>query len=160
MLLVANAVRISLFPPSTILIGELANTFVNELIVKAGHGKVYWYEPDTTLCHIIQEAENYAKRNDLGIWKDNKGDDEKEDEEEQEEAEEDEVVDEKQEEKQEEIIEEQEDLGYVCDYNFYNCDDFLTHAEAQEVFEYCGGVENDVHVLDRDKDSVACESLS
>jgi len=47
----------------------------------------------------------------------------------------------------------------VCSYNAYNCSDFSTHAEAQEVYEFCGGVNNDIHQLDRDKDGLACESL-
>jgi len=47
----------------------------------------------------------------------------------------------------------------ICSYDAYNCSDFSTQAEAQEVFEYCGGVTNDVHRLDRDKDGLACESL-
>ena len=50
-------------------------------------------------------------------------------------------------------------LNYTCSYNAYNCDDFSTHAEAQRVYEYCGGVSNDVHQLDRDKDGSACETL-
>ena len=48
---------------------------------------------------------------------------------------------------------------YECNYNSYNCDDFSTHAEAQRVYEYCGGVNDDVHGLDRDKDGSACETL-
>jgi len=53
-----------------------------------------------------------------------------------------------------------EDLGYVCDSNTYNCPDFSSHAEAQRVFELCGGLDNDVHRLDGDGDGVACEGLS
>lgn len=49
--------------------------------------------------------------------------------------------------------------SYVCTANVYNCSDFSTHAEAQAVFEACGGVQKDVHRLDSDKDGVACESL-
>ncbi len=49
--------------------------------------------------------------------------------------------------------------SYVCSYNTYNCPDFATHAEAQEVFEACGGTSNDVHRLDQDKDGLACETL-
>ena len=49
--------------------------------------------------------------------------------------------------------------NYECSYNAYNCSDFFTHAEAQAVYELCGGVSNDVHRLDRDKDGLACESL-
>ena len=48
---------------------------------------------------------------------------------------------------------------YVCDSNFYNCGDFSTPVEAQEIFEYCGGIDNDIHRLDGDKDGIACESL-
>jgi len=44
-------------------------------------------------------------------------------------------------------------------YNAYNCEDFSTHAEAQAVFNACGGVSNDIHQLDRDKDGLACETL-
>jgi len=49
--------------------------------------------------------------------------------------------------------------NYECSYNAYNCTDFYTHAEAQSIYEACGGVNNDVHRLDRDKDGLACESL-
>ena len=49
---------------------------------------------------------------------------------------------------------------YDCSGNKYNCTDFKTHAEAQAVFDYCGGVKNDIHKLDgSDKDGLACESL-
>ncbi|MBW2989124.1 excalibur calcium-binding domain-containing protein [Candidatus Woesearchaeota archaeon] len=48
---------------------------------------------------------------------------------------------------------------YACNYNAYNCDDFILHAQAQEVYEGCGGASNDVHRLDRDKDGLACETL-
>jgi len=115
-------------------------TFVNELMVKEGYAIAYWYKPDITLCPIIQEAEDYAKEHELGIW-------------EREEEEQESEVEEEPEEEQEEPSQ------YVCDSNFYNCDDFLTHAQAQEVFEYCGGPSNDIHRLDGDDDGVACESL-
>lgn len=49
--------------------------------------------------------------------------------------------------------------GYSCSANTYNCTDFSTHAEAQSVYEMCGGVSNDIHRLDQDKDGDACESL-
>ncbi len=39
----------------------------------------------------------------------------------------------------------------------YNCDDFKTQEEAQEILDDCGT--NDVHALDRDKDGIACEDL-
>ena len=49
--------------------------------------------------------------------------------------------------------------GYSCSANTYNCPDFSTHAEAQSIYEMCGGVSNDIHRLDQDKDGEACESL-
>ena len=42
-----------------------------------------------------------------------------------------------------------------CSYNIYNCSDFNSQEEAQQVFELC---EIDVHDLDRDDDGVACEN--
>lgn len=47
---------------------------------------------------------------------------------------------------------------YICSYNAYNCSDFSTNSEAREAYEFCGGISNDVHDLDRDKDGLACES--
>ena len=49
--------------------------------------------------------------------------------------------------------------GTICSYDAYNCSSFSTHAEAQAVFEYCGGINNDIHRLDGDNDGIACESL-
>ncbi len=46
-----------------------------------------------------------------------------------------------------------------CTEQLYNCDNFTTQPEAQEVFDKCGGSGDDVHGLDGDKDGVACESL-
>lgn len=47
----------------------------------------------------------------------------------------------------------------VCSRNAYNCTDFKTKKEAQEVYDQCGGVGNDVHKLDKNKDGTACDSL-
>jgi|GEM_PF-1173651 len=49
--------------------------------------------------------------------------------------------------------------SYTCSSNKYNCSDFSTHAEAQSVFDQCGGADNDIHKLDNNKDGEACESL-
>lgn len=49
--------------------------------------------------------------------------------------------------------------SYTCSSNKYNCSDFSTQAQAQSVFDQCGGVDNDVHKLDNNKDGEACESL-
>lgn len=55
--------------------------------------------------------------------------------------------------------EEQSSTTYTCSSNKYNCTHFKTQAEAQEVFEMCGGADNDIHKLDNNKDGEACESL-
>jgi len=106
--------------------------FVNELIVRNGYAKAYLYKPDTTLCPEIQIAENIAKDLNRGIWAEN-------------EVEESNLPDSPE--------------DYICDSNFYNCVDFKTKAEAQDVFEVCGGLSNDIHRLDRDNDGLACETL-
>lgn len=47
-----------------------------------------------------------------------------------------------------------------CDSNKYNCSDFVTHTEAQSLFECCmQKLGSDIHKLDADKDGIACESL-
>ena len=46
-----------------------------------------------------------------------------------------------------------------CSSNSYNCGDFKTQEKAQEVFEECGGMDNDIHSLDRNNDGIVCESL-
>ena len=50
-------------------------------------------------------------------------------------------------------------VSIVCSTNTYNCTDFKTQKEAQKVYEECGGVQNDVHKLDKNKDGSACDSL-
>ena len=47
-----------------------------------------------------------------------------------------------------------EETSNDCSFDKYNCDDFTTQEEAQEVFEKCA---KDIHRLDRDKDRKACE---
>lgn len=47
--------------------------------------------------------------------------------------------------------------NYICSYNYYNCADFNSQEEAQQVMEYCGI--SDIHYLDGDNDGIACESL-
>ena len=108
----------------------LDDMFVNEKMVREGYAEAYWYYPDVTLCPKIQKAEDKAKEEELGIWK---------------------VED-------VEIIKES-DISYDCTSNIYNCGDFATHTKAQEDFEACGGVGNDIHRLDGDGDGIACESL-
>lgn len=65
---------------------------------------------------------------------------------------------------QESVIQRDEDgnaiYGAMCEENVYNCSDFATQPEAQEVYDTCNTPENrDRHGLDRDGDGVACQSL-
>lgn len=48
---------------------------------------------------------------------------------------------------------------FTCQTNTYNCADFSSKSEAQAVFEACGGPAYDTHLLDRDRDGLACEAL-
>jgi hypothetical protein len=50
-------------------------------------------------------------------------------------------------------------VTYQCGRNAYNCSDFRTSIEAQTVYLACGGLGNDVHGLDDDRDGLACERL-
>jgi hypothetical protein len=43
-----------------------------------------------------------------------------------------------------------------CRVNAYDCRDFTTQFEVQAVYWACGGRQNDVHRLDRDRDGWAC----
>lgn len=50
--------------------------------------------------------------------------------------------------------------GAMCEENVYNCSNFSTQPEAQEVFDTCNTPDNrDRHGLDRDGDGVACQAL-
>lgn len=42
--------------------------FVNQDMVEKGYAAAYEFNPDTTLCHKILDAEARAKDNALGIW--------------------------------------------------------------------------------------------
>jgi hypothetical protein len=46
---------------------------------------------------------------------------------------------------------------HQCWINTYDCGDFGTRSEAQALYMACGGRQNDVHRLDRDRDGWACE---
>jgi micrococcal nuclease len=52
-----------------------------------------------------------------------------------------------------------EPSSIICSRNAYNCTDFKTQEDAQKVYDQCGGVDNDVHKLDKNKDGTACDSL-
>lgn len=49
--------------------------------------------------------------------------------------------------------------SYICSYNAYNCSDFSSWYEANQVYNYCISIgAGDIHDLDRDNDG-ACDSL-
>ena len=55
---------------------------------------------------------------------------------------------------------EEDSVNEICSCDLdLDCGDFVTQEDAQACFEYCGGMENDVHDLDRNNDGVVCESL-
>jgi len=116
--------------------------FVNLELVKQGYAYATSFPPDVKHQADFSEAQSYARENNLGLWSACK---------------EDTAVNEKQ-----PIIEEETPIqtgNCECSSNTYNCTDFKTHAEAQALFECCGGTKNDIHRLDSDSDGLACESL-
>ena len=54
-----------------------------------------------------------------------------------------------------------DDLGEKeMEANLYNCEDFVTHQEAQACYQHCLDLgRGDVHYLDGDSDGIACEHL-
>ena len=50
-------------------------------------------------------------------------------------------------------------IGEECQKDKFNCANFSYQEDAQDLFEKCGGLENDIHRLDRDKDGLVCEAL-
>lgn len=114
--------------------------FVNEYLVRQGYATAVTYPPDVKYSALFREAEKEARENKRGLWKECKNV-----------GEEVEKVD-----QVEQVV---QGGNWDCSGNVYNCSDFSTQTEAQSAFEACGGVANDVHRLDSDKDGKVCESL-
>ena len=126
--------------------------FVNEALVRDGFASAATYPPDITYFSLFVDAERQAREDVVGLWGEcaregvsrvpgvsqvSRG----------------EINDQN-------YINKTEVAGnWECSSNTYNCTDFKTHAEAQAVFDSCGGISNDIHKLDSDGDGVACESL-
>ncbi len=138
--------------------------FVNEYLVKQGYAHARSYPPDVKYQEIFRQAEQYAREQRLGLWSgvcqqskspeqivgQTAGGTQRETEQSVDQA--------------GQTSPPQKDLSSIdkqieCSSNVYNCKDFATQAEAQAVFEHCGGSTNDIHRLDGDGDGVACESL-
>ena len=110
-------------------------THVNAWMVKNGYGYAYTKYPFSKQSQF-ESYEQQARDNKLGLWADG--------------------VCEKEEETQ---TTETNSSDYICSSNEYNCSDFDTYTEAKDVYEACGGVDNDVHRLDSDNDKKPCERL-
>ncbi len=117
--------------------------FVNDYLVRSGYAKVMTYPPDVKYNDKFLESEKYARENNLGLWsKCNNTTPIRSD-----------VV-------SPTPSSQGTQMGNInCASNSYNCTNFKTQAEAQKVFESCGGTSNDIHKLDRDGDGRVCESL-
>ena len=51
-------------------------------------------------------------------------------------------------------------FGATCEQNVYNCADFKTQPQAQEVYDTCHTSDNpDRHGMDKDGNGVACQDL-
>ncbi|MCG2692623.1 thermonuclease family protein [Candidatus Parcubacteria bacterium] len=120
---------------------RVGDLFVNDELVRQGYAYIYTYPPDVKYSEQFVQAQKEARENNRGLWAGCLGQG---------------VVEETPPPPAEPIPPKE---GTICSYNAYNCSDFSTHAEAQSVFDYCGGITNDIHRLDADKDSLACESL-
>jgi len=118
--------------------------FYNLEIIKQGYAYEYTYNVPYKYQTEFKQAEDYARNNKIGLWADGICDESIPD-----------VVVEQEPEAQLEL----QQTECECSSNLYNCSDFTTHDEAQLLFECCGGINNDIHRLDRDKDGMVCESL-
>jgi len=122
-------------------------TFVNDYLVRQGYALSSTYPPDVKYQDQFIEAQQEARENNRGLWSACvSGAD---------------TPQQNQSENFKMIVPQNspQDTGIICSYDAYNCSDFSTHNKAQSVYEHCGGVSNDVHRLDRDKDGLACETL-
>jgi hypothetical protein len=52
---------------------------------------------------------------------------------------------------------------YICSSDVYNCEDFSSQEEAQQVYNLClelnGEEKKDIHRLDSNGDGIVCENL-
>jgi len=64
---------------------------------------------------------------------------------------------------QESKVQKSEDGNWIisdeCEREDLNCSNFDYQEEAQDLFEYCGGLESDIYRLDGDNDGIVCEAL-
>ena len=119
-------------------VGEL---FVNDYLARQGYAYAHTFPPNVKHSEQFVQAQQEARKNNRGLWAG--------------------CPDQKAVEGMSIPFTEVTLPGreIICSHNVYNCSDFSSHAEAQGVFEHCGGASNDIHHLDADKNGLACESL-
>lgn len=117
-------------------------TFFNKLMISDGYAFEYTYNTPYKYQTEFKQAEQEARTTKKGLWADN-------------------VCDQTKIQVPAQTITSQPvDTSKInCTSNTYNCTDFKTQKEAQQVFDFCGGVKNDIHKLDGDKDGIVCENL-
>jgi len=114
----------------------VGDIFVNDYLIRQGYAYAVTLPPDVKYSSQFIQAQQEARENSRGLWAGC------------------------QEEAEEPTSESTPEEDIICSSNVYNCSDFSTHAEAQNVYEYClEKVGKDVHRLDGDDDGSACESL-
>lgn len=121
-------------------------TLFNKLIIKEGFGHEYTYNLPYKYREEFTEAEKTARKEKKGLWAPQACT---------------EQASQINAENSPQISADINTSGkmYDCSQNAYNCSSFKTQAEAQYVFDLCGGDKNDIHKLDRDMDGKVCESL-
>ena len=122
-------------------------TNFNKLMIEEGYAYEYTYSVPYKYQTEFKQAQADAEANKRGLWADGVCEEEPV------------VVDLQKARLSPAEVPTSAPSGYVCSSNTYNCSDFSTHNQAQTVYEACGGVNNDVHRLDRDGDGSACETL-
>lgn len=124
---------------------------INLQLVEEGLAVARFYPQNIKYKTEILAAEKQAREDKIGCkWKEKSEEDEKKQEQEEQE----------QKKSESEPKPEEQNLDYECSQNVYNCEHFITHIQAQKVYEFCGGLDNDIHRLDGDEDGLACESLT
>ena len=124
--------------------GLESGTFFNQLMIEEGYGHEYTYNLPYRYQKEFKEAEKTARENQKGLWAKTVASDCSPEPASPSEA----------------GFRAPASGSYDCSKNAYNCSSFKTQAEAQYVFELCGGDKNDIHKLDRDGDGKVCESFS
>ena len=124
-----------------------SETFVNDVLVHDGYAKAATYPPDVKYSQLFRELEVEARNANRGLWNECN-----------------EKLNQTPGSKSSNLptgLRQESTIigGINCVSNIYNCSDFKTQAEAQGVFERCGGTSKDVHKLDLDGDGRVCETL-